>query len=417
MKVVPKKFKVHSLTGRITMELMHRAFRSVKRNRGAAGVDKESIQMFEANLRPNLRRLLKDLKSRRYQPLPLRRSYLDKGEGQLRPLGIPAVRCRVAQEVVRLLLNPIFEPQFHDDSYGFRVGRNCHQAIERVLELKAQGYTFVLDTDIKSFFDTISQRLIMALVAAEVADGNILDLVWKFLRSGVLEDGVVRPTRVGTPQGGVISPLLANLVLNHLDWQLHAQGFKFVRYADDLIVLCRSHAEATEALAAVHRIVEDDLGLTLSPEKTRIARFSEGFEFFLGFYISSWTRRMRGKSEEKFRTKVRLLTRRSLNFDAQVVVQLNRVISGTVHYFATPFSTATAQFDRLDHWIRKRLRCMKFNRISRVDNQRWPNRRFDRLGLLSCRARYLAVKERRCASPISRGTPTGDARCEKDTRR
>jgi group II intron reverse transcriptase/maturase len=341
-----------------------------------------------------------DLKTGRYQPIPLRRVWLDKGGGKRRPLGIPAVRCRVAQEVVRLLLNPIFEPLFHPHSYGYRLGRNPQQALERVLALKAQGYIVVLDADLKSFFDTIQHKLIMDLVRAEVADGNILDLVWKFLRSGVMEDGVVEPTRVGTPQGGVISPLLANIVLNYLDWQLHAQGIQFARYADDIVILCHTHAEAEEALAVLRRLVETDLGLTLNAEKTRIARFSQGFEY-LGFYVSAWTCRMRHAAVEKLKTTVRTLTRRSRNLDAEAVVKLNRALSGTVNYFATPFSTATAQFTRLDHWIRKRLRCMKFKRISQEDNRRWPNRRFDRLGLLSCRTHYLAVKQRRCGSPRS----------------
>lgn len=416
MKVVPKKLKVHSLTGRIDWDMMQRAFKSVKRNRGAAGVDRVSIARFEANLDHNLKRLMKDLKQRSYEPIPLLRKYLEKGGGKLRPLGIPAVRCRVAQEVVRLLLNPIFEPQFHSRSYGYRKGRNCHQAIGRVLELQAQGFIYVVDADIKGFFDAISHKLIMDLVRAEVADGNILDLVWKFLRSGVMEDGVLKPTRQGTPQGGVISPLLANIVLNYVDWQLHSMGFEFVRYADDILILCRSHAQASEALSVLNRLVHDDLGLELSAEKTHVGRFSEGLEY-LGFYLSPWTRRMKDKAVEKFKATIRKLTKRSRNFDAEVVVKLNRVISGTVNYFATPFSTATSQLGRFDPWIRKRLRCMKYKRISKHDNHRWPNRRFDRLGLLTCRARYLAVKERRSGSPAVRGNPTGAARCEKDARR
>ena len=206
VKVVPKKFKVHSLTGRITPELMRQAFKAVKRNRGAAGLDKVSIKMFEENLQQNLDALMRELKTRSYEPIPLRRAYIPKGRGKFRPLGIPAVRCRVAQEVVRHLICPIFEPQFHDESYGFRHGRNCHMAIERVLQYAHEGYRVVLDADIKSFFDTISHKLIMALIAAEIADGNILGLIEKFLRSGVMEDGVLKPTKVGTPQGGVMTP-------------------------------------------------------------------------------------------------------------------------------------------------------------------------------------------------------------------
>jgi group II intron reverse transcriptase/maturase len=225
-----KKIKAHSLTGRITPKLMGQAFQAVKRNRGAAGVDKVSINMFDANREENLAALMRDLKTGAFRPRPLRRVYIPKGPGskKLRPLGIPVVRDRVAQEVIRRLLAPIFEPQFHDDSYGFIPGRNCHQAIERVLELHGQGYLTVLEADIQGFFDNIPHTIIDKAVAAEVADGNILRLVNGFLTAGVMEDGVRKPTTIGTPQGGVISPLLANIVLNRLDWQLHEAGFRFV---------------------------------------------------------------------------------------------------------------------------------------------------------------------------------------------
>ena len=392
MKVVPKKFKVHSLTGRITPELMRQAFKAVKRNRGAAGLDKVSIKMFEENLQQNLDALMRELKTRSYEPIPLRRAYIPKGRGKFRPLGIPAVRCRVAQEVVRHLICPIFEPQFHDESYGFRHGRNCHMAIERVLQYAHEGYRVVLDADIKSFFDTISHKLIMALIAAEIADGNILGLIEKFLRSGVMEDGVLKPTKVGTPQGGVISPVLANIVLNHLDWQLHAKGLKFVRYADDFVVMCKSIPQAEKALEFVKHVIEQDLELQLSPEKTKIVKLSEGFEF-LGFYISSYSVRMRKKSEEKFKMKIRVLTTRSHNLEAEVIKKLNRVIRGTVNYFATPFSTTITQFNHLDAWIRKRIRCMKYKRIWYSDNRRMKNKHIYRLGLLRCGELCLAVKE------------------------
>ena len=392
VKVVPKKFKVHSLTGRITPELMRQAFKAVKRNRGAAGLDKVSIKMFEENLQQNLDALMRELKTRSYEPIPLRRAYIPKGRGKFRPLGIPAVRCRVAQEVVRHLICPIFEPQFHDESYGFRHGRNCHMAIERVLQYAHEGYRVVLDADIKSFFDTIPHKLIMALIAAEIADGNILGLIEKFLRSGVMEDGVLKPTKVGTPQGGVISPVLANIVLNHLDWQLHAKGLKFVRYADDFVVMCKSIPQAEKALEFVKHVIEQDLELQLSPEKTKIVKLSEGFEF-LGFYISSYSVRMRKKSEEKFKMKIRVLTTRSHNLEAEVIKKLNRVIRGTVNYFATPFSTTITQFNHLDAWIRKRIRCMKYKRIWYSDNRRMKNKHIYRLGLLRCGELCLAVKE------------------------
>jgi len=204
-----KKQKVHSLTGRIDDRLMEQAFKAVKRNRGAAGIDKVSIGMFEQNLEANLASLKRDLKTKgSFVPKPLRRVWIPKdAKGKkLRPLGIPAVRDRIAQEVVRRLLEPIFEPLFHDCSYGFRPKRSCHQAIKRVLSFHEQGDRATLDADIAGFFNNIPQKLIVDAVAEEVADGNILDLVKRFLAAGVLDNGVFKPTTIGTPQGGVITP-------------------------------------------------------------------------------------------------------------------------------------------------------------------------------------------------------------------
>ena len=380
-----KKIKVHSLTGRITPKMMRQAFLAVKRNRGAAGVDKVSIQMFAANLEENLAALMRDLKTGTFRPLPLRRVHISKGPGskKLRPLGIPVVRDRVAQEVVRRLLAPIFEPQFHEASFGFIKGRNCHQAIERVLELHRQGYTVVLDADIAGFFDNIPHRVIMEAVAAEVADGNILRLVEGFLTAGVMEDGVYKPTTIGTPQGGVISPLLANIVLNHLDWKLHEAGYQFVRYADDFVVVCQAKRQAQEALALVTRVLEGDLGLQLSVEKTKVTTYGKGYEF-LGFFLSPRSRRMREKSVQKFKAKVRELTVRKRNLDAEATEKLNRVIRGTANYFATTFSTCRWMFQKLDSWIRMRLRCMKLKRKNYNDNQKLRVGYFRRkLGLLT----------------------------------
>jgi group II intron reverse transcriptase/maturase len=373
------KIKHHSLTGRITLLLMYRAFRNVRRNRGAAGIDRESIAAFEINLEANLLALMRRLKEGTYQPLPLRRVHIPKGQGQTRPLGIPAVRDRVAQEVVRLLLSPLFERIFHDDSYGFRPDRNCHMAVQQVLELHQQGYTYVLDADIKGFFDNLPHQVIMAAVAAEVADGTILDLVERFLKAGVMEEGVLQPTTVGTPQGGVISPLLANIALNSLDWQLHDAGYRFVRYADDFVVLCRTEVQVQEAHDLVQRHLTS-LGLTLSAEKTKTTKFREGFAF-LGFTISAWSVTMRPKSVEKFKAKVRELTPRHHNLDATVIRKLNSVIRGMANYFATSFSHVGNCFRGLDRWIRMRLRCMKYKRKSRADNGRFRLVNFRRLGL------------------------------------
>jgi RNA-directed DNA polymerase len=376
-----KKIKAHSLTGRIMPDLMWSAFRSVKRNRGVAGIDKVSIQLFENNLDQNLLALMRCLKDGTYQSHPLRRVHIPKGDGKTRPLGIPAVRDRVAQEVIRQLLSPLFEQIFHNDSFGFRPGRGCHLAVERVLQLHQQGYKFVLDADIKGFFDNIPHAVIMAGLAAEVADGNILRIVERFLKAGVMEDGALSPTSMGTPQGGVISPLLANIALNNLDWQLQNADFRFVRYADDFVVLCESEAKVKEA----HDLVQcqlTQLGLALSPEKTKQTQFREGFAF-LGFTISSWSVSMRPKSVEKFKTKIRELTVRHHNLDQDVVMKVNQVVRGTANYFATAFSDFRNLFRSLDRWIRMRIRCMKFKGKRRSDNLRLRRKHLRNLGLIS----------------------------------
>jgi len=389
-----KKRKVHSLTGRITFKVMLQAFKAIKRNRGAAGVDKQSIKMFEANRDENLNALMKELKARQFQPKPLRRSYISKGprSSKTRPLGIPVVRDRVAQEVLRRLLEPVFEPMFHDHSFGFRPERNCHMAIRTALDLHEQGDWYVLDADLRSFFDNIPHSVIMQALAAEVADGNILNTVERFLTAGVMEDGVFKPTTVGTPQGGVISPLLANIVLNYLDWQLHETGFRFVRYADDFVVLCQSKRQAQEAWDTVTRVTEE-LGIQLNTEKTHITTYGKGYEF-LGFFLSSRSRRMRDKSRQKFADRIRELTVRHNNLDADAVMELNRVIRGTANYFATDFATNRRYFQRLDSWIRMRLRCMKFKRKSYNDNYRLRGKFFARkLGLLTLEQFCVTIDE------------------------
>jgi len=379
-----KKRKVHSLTGRIDDRLMMQSFKAVKRNRGAAGIDKVSVQMFEENLEANLAALKADLKRRdAFVSKPLRRVFIAKdAKGTaFRPLGIPAVRDRVAQEVIRRLLEPIFEPLFHDCSFGFRPKRSCHKAIEKLLSFHEEGDRITLDADIAGFFDNIPHKLIVDAVAEEVADGNILSLIWKFLAAGVMENGVFKPTTIGTPQGGVVSPLLANIVLNKLDWRLEKAGYRFVRYADDFVVVCKTKAQANAALELVAEVMTD-LGLSLSPEKTKIASYGKGYDF-LGFRLSSKSRTMRKKSKEKFKGKIRELTRRCHNLDAEVIKKLNQVIRGTANYFATEFSTCVKLFQKLDRWIRMRVRCMKLKRKVSFDNYRLKKRYFEKkLGLL-----------------------------------
>lgn len=373
----------HSLTGRITEDLMYKAFKAVKKNRGAAGIDKVSIRMFERNLEKNLKALTRDMKDGSFWPLPLRREYIPKEPGKFRPLGIPAVRDRVAQEVVRRLIGPYFEPYFSPFSYGFIAGRNCHQAIAKTLEYHKQGYYIVLDADIKGFFDNIPHSLIMKLVARKIADGNILRLIEKFLKSGVMEEGAFKKTEIGTPQGGVISPLLANIVLDVLDKELAKHGYIFVRYADDFIVLAKSRPEIEKAHEIVRSVIEGQLGLQLSPEKTKIVTFVEGFDF-LGFHFHGTRLTIRAKSMKKLQEKIKVMTIRSHNFSDDLIQEFNTVLRGVANYYRfAGRSCVKNQFIELDKLIRRRLRSMKSKRISRADNRKIPNRFFEKHGLVS----------------------------------
>lgn len=384
------KFKHHSLTGRITSALMAKAFKSVKRNKGAAGVDRVSIEQYEQNLGMNLAELMRLMKQRhRYNPKPNRRVWIPKTisrrkNSPRRPLGIPGVRDRVAQEVVRQLLEPIFEPLFHPHSCGFRPKRGCHTAIELVLQAKKAGLTVVVDADIKGFFDNLPFEVILKAVGEQVADGNILEIIRKFLGAGVLEDGKLIDTTRGTPQGGVISPLLANIVLNRLDWALEQAGFFFVRYADDFVILCRSLPEAEKALALA-RTVLAELGLTLSEEKTKITSFDEHFDF-LGFTFKSNVTVIRHKAAEKFKEKIRNITRRTNGKSLhEMVDELNALMRGTVNYFAKPYTKTRQSFFMWDKWVRHRVRYWKFKRTRlgfkprRLTSRHW----FERKGLVS----------------------------------
>ncbi len=372
---------------------MRKAFKAVKKNRGAAGIDKLTIQGFEKNLEENLVKIMRELKTGTYQPIPLKRVHIPKGNtGKTRPLGIPSVRCRIAQEVVRSLLSPIYERKFHPSSFGFRAGRSCHQAIECIIDNIQQGYKYVVDADIKGFFDNISHHVIIEAAEAKIADGNILSLVEKFLESGVMEEGEFKPTTKGTPQGGVISPLLANMALDHLDWHMDRSGYKMVRYADDFVILCKTKLQAEKALTEAQTILTE-IGLELNTEKTHITHTKEGFDF-LGFRINSRFVKMKSKSIEKFLTKIKDETIRSRNLDAKVIEKLNQIIRGTVNYFCTPFTSVISVFRDLDKMIRRRIRSMKYKRLWHNDNYRFLNKHIERLGLLSMTA--LGRKRLRC---------------------
>lgn len=381
---VPER-RYYSLIDKVyDLRNLYEAWQAVRRNRGAAGVDKVSVVRFEKELERNLRRLHQQLREGTYKPPPVRRVYIDKADGSKRPLGIPAVADRVIQMAAVRVLTPIFEAVFLPCSHGFRQGFSTRSAIAMVEEYRKQGFRWVVDVDFKSYFDTLNHEVLMGKVKERVTDGSILRLIRSWLTAGVMSDGNLTYQTTGTPQGGVISPLLANIYLHSLDLALTKWGYKVVRYADDLVVLCRSQNKAKTALGLLKQMAEGELRLTLHPEKTRITRFYEGFDF-LGFTFKGHHRVARKRALEKFKDRVRELTPRQTHRKLpEVIAELNPVIRGWGNYFR--LGHMKGRFETLDQWIRMRLRSMVLKRKahrSRVASDVLPNQRLADLGLVS----------------------------------
>ena len=378
------------------------AFAAVKANDGAAGVDHVSIEDYAANLEANLGRLSEALRAGSYRPQAIRRHYIPKpGSQEKRPLGIPTVQDRVVQTALRMVLEPIFERDFATQSYGFRPGRGCKDALRRVDELLKAGYVHVVDADLKSYFDTIPKDRLLALVAGKVCDGRILALVQSFLGQSVLEDAREWVPEQGTPQGAVVSPLLSNIYLDPLDHLMAAKSYEMVRYADDFVVLCRTPEDAAAALAEVREWTAQ-AGLTLHPAKTRLvdAR-TDGFDF-LGYHFQAGRRLPCRKSLTKFKDTVRAKTRRTAGRSLDMVIDsLNPTLRGWFEYFKHSHRWT---FGTLDGWIRRRLRSLLRKQQKRrgiadvrgADQIRWPNRFFAEHGLYSLQEAYALVRQSSC---------------------
>ncbi len=371
------------------------AWQQVRRNQGAAGADRVTIEHFDGHAERYLSELAGEITGGRYRPTPVRRCWIPKpGTTKQRPLGIPTIRDRVVQAALRNVLEPIFERKFVATSYGFRPGQGCKKALRRVAELLKDGYTWVVDADIASYFDTISHDLLMADVRAEVADGRVLELIQALLTAGVLEDGVVTETIAGTPQGGVISPLLANVYLHPVDVGLGQAGYHSVRYADDLVVMCRSRAEAEAALSLLQTIM-GSRKLTLHPTKTRIAdAVVEGFDF-LGYHFHGRHRWPRRKSLKQLHDAIRPLTRRANGHSMEAIIaRINPILRGWFNYFKHSHRNV---FPGVDGWVRMRLRSiLRKRRHGRgrgrgSDHQRWPNAFFTVLGLFTLTKAHAAA--------------------------
>jgi RNA-directed DNA polymerase len=379
------------------MDNLNQAVLGVVLNRGSAGMDGQSTTQFSLDWTRQCEQLGEELRTGRYCPQPARRVWIPKlGSTELRPLGIPAVRDRVVQTALLAVLEPIFERDFAEQSYGFRPGRGCLHALERVESLLQSGHTWVVDADLKAYFDTIPHERLLAQVQGRIADGKVLELLKRYLKAGVMATGKEwQPSEQGTPQGAVISPLLANVYLDPLDHQMARAGYQMVRYADDFVVCTSTQAQAEAALEMIRQWVEA-AGLTLHPTKTRIVNAAErgGFDF-LGYHFEQYRagggkKWPRQKSQQKLRENLRQkLPRGRSGSMAQIVAELNPMLRGWYGYFKYSLPSA---MQRVDEWVRERTRHILRRRQKRQgmvkgrERTEYPIAWFAAQGLFSLKA-------------------------------
>lgn len=373
-------------------------------NKGAPGVDNVTVQQYERSQHEYLDRLSERLRNGTYQPKAIKRRYIPKpGSAERRPLGIPCVEDRVVQTALRNVMEPIFEREFRESSYGFRPKRGCKDALRVVDESLKEGYCYVVDADFRKFFDTLSHELLMERVEERVADSRELALIRGFLNQQILEDVALWSPDKGTPQGAVISPLLANIYLNPLDHLMAEHGHKVIRYADDSVIVCRTQAEAENALALMRQWCEAN-GLSLHPEKTRIANLNEaggGFDF-LGYHfqrtrkdkIKRWPN---DKAISKLRHRVRPLTKRTNGHSMEAIIgHLNPILRGWFEYFK---HSNRCTLMAIDGWVRGRLRSILRKRNKGKgkgrgkDHFKWPNKHFAKLGLFTLETAWVNARE------------------------
>ena len=377
------------------------AWRKVAANAGAAGVDRQSVEQFAARAEQYLGELEAALKAGNYEPMAVLRVEIPKGAGKMRPLGIPAVKDRIVQTALKFVIEPIFECEFLDTSYGFRPGRGCKDALRDVDRLLKAGYTQVVDADLSSYFDTIPHARLMGRVGERVSDGRILALIEAFLHQDIVKGAQRWTPTGGTPQGAVISPLLANVYLHPLDCLMRESGYQMVRYADDFVVLCQTAEQARAGLAKVQAWVGEN-GLMLNPDKTHVGDCREqgqGFDF-LGYRFEAGQRWVRRKSLNAIRERIRAKTRRTCGDSlACIIAKLNPMLRGWYNYFqhAHPWT-----FSGMDGFIRRRLRALRRKQQKRTgaghtlaDHKRWPNAYFAELGLFTMTEAHALASQSR----------------------
>ncbi|MBL0380993.1 MAG: group II intron reverse transcriptase/maturase [Desulfofustis sp. PB-SRB1] len=384
----------YSLYGRmLNRRALGQAFWKVKSAKGSAGIDGQSVKDFAESLDSNLNSLLAELQDKSYHPLAVRRVEIPKANGGVRLLGIPAVRDRVVQQALLDILQPIFDPGFHPSSYGYRPGRSCHQAITKAtMFIRQYGRKWVVDMDLSKCFDTLDHNLILSSLTKRIKDGSILELVRNFLKSGVLTDDGWQASEVGSPQGGVISPLLANIYLDAFDQFMKERGHRIVRYADDILILCSSKSAAYNALKQAGRYLEEELLLTVNREKTHVCRSWQGVKF-LGVSIYSGYTQIQQVKLNGFKAKVRTLTRRSSPNLIDVIDELNPVLAGFAMYYR--IANCKGVLADLARWVRRRIRAIQMKLWKK------PTRLHRRLRQLGYPAEFKAIKMNSWANAAS----------------
>lgn len=381
----------------LSTESLHRAFRKVKANKGKPGIDGQTVEVFAEGLPDEIAMLVHELKDKSYRPLPVKRVEIAKDGGGIRLLGIPSVRDRVVQQVLLEILQPIFDPTFHPSSYGYRPGHSAHQAIAKAeLFIRTYNLRHVADMDLSRCFDTLNHDLILGGLRKRIADGSILGLVRLFLQSGVMIGDRFEEVEEGSPQGGVISPFLANVYLDAFDQEMKRRGHRIVRYADDILILTRSKSAAENALKQATRYLEEGLKLTVNRQKTEVVHSDDGVKF-LGMEIDTSYTRIREKKVRRLKEKVRKITRRNSPVNLEKVINdLNPVLRGFANYFKA--ANCKRVFSDLAQWIRRRLRAKQLKLWKK------PKRLHRRLRQLGYKGEFKKIKMsswRSSASPLA----------------
>ena len=352
----------------LAKENLNKAYLQVFRNKGAAGIDGVTVEELRDYLKEHKEEILWEIRNRKYKPQPVRRVQIPKENGKKRNLGIPTVVDRVIQQAMVQVLSPIYEKQFSNSSYGFRPKRSCEMAVIRALELMNEGYDWIVDLDLEKFFDTVNQDRLISIIRRTVKDGEVVSLIRKFLESGVMENGHYQPTKVGTPQGGNLSPLLSNIMLNELDKELEARGLNFVRYADDCMILVRSKKAANRVLSTITKYIENKLGLKVNAEKSKVSR-PTGIKFLgFGFWVAKggvYKPKPHLKSIEKLKRKLKALTCRSWSISLDSRIQkLNHLNRGWVNYFR--IANMKNVLEKIDERLRTRIRVIIWKQWKRT---------------------------------------------------